>query len=172
MAQQRKYLDRKRRVPLNGRPIEPNWFNLLHKGFHAVENGWAEKAPYLSDVMWQGVDQQGISAQPAAFSNPLLREWLLVDEEEATTFLRNQWNNLRAPETAAEALEILASPDCLESGLGGHRLRVEHSAWETPAGTWAIGWCTDCAQVLLWLFTEDEGGCRSWPFYDHEMAGR
>lgn len=172
MAQQRKYLDKKRRVPLDGRPIEPDWYNLLHVGIRAVEKGWADKAPYLEEVMWEGIYEPGISPQPAAFSNPLLREWLRVDETAATSFLRDQWNNLRAPETAAEALEKLASPDCLESGLGGHRLRVAHDVRETPAGTWAIGWCTDCAQVLLWFFPEDEEGYRSWPFFDHEMGGQ
>ena len=127
MTRQRKYLDTKRRVLLQGRPIYPDWGLLLHLGKRAVDRGWADEAPFLSDVMWRGINEGGVWPQPAAFCNELLREWLTVDEPAACSFLREQWGHVRAPETSAEAVERLSADDCHERGID-HRLR---SAWST-----------------------------------------
>jgi hypothetical protein len=37
---------------------------------------------------------------------------------------------------------------------------------------WAVGWCHDCTQALLWWFseTDPDWAVRSWPFYDHRAA--
>lgn len=174
MVQQRKYLDSKRRVPLAGRPIYPQWNMIMEMGIRAVEKGWADESPYLSDVMWDGIRKQGICPQPAAFCNPLLREWLEADESPALDFLRTQWNNVRAPESVAEASEMLAVEDCISRGYG-HRLRMECAARETLSGAWAAGWCSDCVSALLWRFDNaqapgEEMTFQTWPFYDHEVC--
>ncbi|MDN5685845.1 MAG: hypothetical protein L0G94_04065 [Brachybacterium sp.] len=170
MGKQRKYLDRGRRIRLEGRPMDPDWMALLGAGRNAVLEGRADEAPFLSDVMWEGVSGFPRFPRAAAFDHPLIREWLHVDERAATAYLRQQWGMVRAPEDATEALSMMDSASCLIAGLGSHRLTADRFALPDPAegGTWVAGPCRDCQRALLWFFPDDGSLPRVWQFYDHE----
>lgn len=170
MPTARKFLDRGRRVPLEGRPLSPDWDQLLYLGMRAVEKGRADDSPYLSAVMFEDIYELGRFSKPAPFDNELLRQWLDADEGAAVVFIRQQLGNVRAPDTGAEAREILGRHDCLSDALGTHRLTTEQAVWRANDVTWAVGWCSDCVRALLWRFDEGEAPVTTWPFYDHESS--
>lgn len=175
MGKQRKYLDRGRRIRLEGRPFGADWWELLGAGRSAVISGRADACRYLDEVMWEDIVSYAHFPRPAAFDYPLMREWLHVDERAATTHLRQHWGMARALEDAAEALTMMDSVDCLTAGLGSHRLTADRFALPDPAegGTWLAGPCRDCQRALLWFFPDDGSLPRVWQFYDHqaEYAG-
>lgn len=169
MSRQRKYLDRGRKIALEGRPIDPDWMTLLGAGRSAVQRGSADTCRYLSEVMWEGILPFRLP-RPAAFDYPLMRRWLHLDEQAATTYLRRQWGMARAPEDTAEALSMMNGIGCLAAGLGSHRLTADRFTLPDPyvGGTWIVGPCRDCQRALLWFFPSDGSSHRSWEFYDHQ----
>ncbi|MGP5099688.1 hypothetical protein ACTXJ1_16865 [Brachybacterium alimentarium] len=56
MGKQRKYLDRGRKIELEGRPFKVDWSTLLGAGRSAVQKGRADEAAFLSEFMWEGVN--------------------------------------------------------------------------------------------------------------------
>lgn len=170
MSRQRKYLDRGRKIQLEGRPIEPDWSLLLGAGRSAVQKGSADACRYLSEVMWEDVLPDFRHPRAAAFDYPLMRQWLYIDERAATAYLREQWGMARAPEDTAEALSMMDDIDCLVAGLGSHRLTADKFTLPDPyvGGTWISGPCRDCHRALLWFFPSDGCRHRAWEFYDHE----
>lgn len=86
MDEQSNYLDRERLIRLEGRPIEPDWMTLLGAVHNAVQTGRAAVAPFLSDVMWEGVDDT-MAPRPAALDYPFMRRWLAAGEQAAIDYL-------------------------------------------------------------------------------------
>jgi hypothetical protein len=167
----RKYPDRQRRIPLDGRPVNPDWHPLLYYGIRAVDKGLAEESPYLSAVIFRGINERGVFARAAAFDYELLLEWLSINESDASAYIRDQLGTGRAPSDGEEAREMLARPDCLAERLGTHRLRDAMAVHHEDDAEWAVGWCLDCMQALLWRFPAGESSeLPTWPFYDHRVS--
>lgn len=164
----RKYLDRSRQIPLQGRPIVPDWFALLHMGQRTVSDGRAATTPYLETVMWERISEQAHQLKPATFDPDMVAQWVAVDEKRACDTLREQWGMARAPESADEALAFISTPDCITAELGSHRLTAAQAMWDYDDGEWAVGHCRDCTQPLLWFFPPD-GSVTTWPFYEYKQ---
>ncbi len=164
----RVFLDRSRKVPLEGRPLLVDWHVLLHVGMKAVERGTAD-TPWLSSIMWTGISPKGRFLRPLLFDFPMLRRWLEVEPVKATTYMRDGYGFLEAPRDVEEALAMLSTNDCYSTGLESHRLTQDQCVLSSAGGEWAVGTCRDCLRALLWYFPKD-GDPREWPFYDQTVT--
>ncbi|HEX7351438.1 hypothetical protein, partial [Brachybacterium sp.] len=102
MSRQRKYLDRGRRIALEGR---------------------ADAAPFLSEAMGEGVSSLPPSPRPALLDHPFLRSALDRREHETMGYLTEQWSAAWVdplPRDAAEVRGFLDRPDCITTGSGAH----------------------------------------------------
>lgn len=170
MGKQRKYLDRGRRIRLEGRPMEPDWLTLLGAGREAVREGTADSCRYLDEVMWEGVDPMMVTPRPALFDHPFLRSALDTREEVAVEYLHGQWDRAWVdplPDSAAEIRDMLELPDCAKRSRS--HLMTAYGA-KLPEGTvtWYAGYCAACMRAMLLRIDDDAFTVRWWPFYDHE----
>lgn len=173
MARQRKYLDRGRQIALEGRPYEVDWMTLLGAGRSAVEKGRADDAPFLSEVMWKGVNDAVVTPRPAALDHPLMRRWLAADEQAAIDYLCDGWGyapNEPKPETAAQMLALLDRPLCATEERWQHFMYVVKGRLPDGPLEWYVGYCYDCLRAMLMLDDGTEKDPRWWPFYDQETA--
>lgn len=168
----RVFLDRSRKVRLEGRPLYVDWSELLYVGMAATDS--AQCGPFLSSTMWINIYPLGRFLRPVLFDFPLLRRWLEVEPSKAMDYMRDGFGFLEAPRDVDEALAMLARDDCYAAGLGSHRLAAERRIFRTEAsrwgagGQWVVGTCNDCLRATLWFFP-DEGDPREWPFYDQTV---
>lgn len=173
MGKQRKYLDRGRKIALEGRPYEVDWVTLLEAGRSAVQSGRAAEATFLSEVMWEGVDPAVVPPRPAALDYPLMRRWLDVNEQEAIDYLCDGWGyavNGSRPETADQARALLSRPRCGTKETWQHfmySLKLLHR--EGPL-EWHVGYCQDCLWAVLVMDDEFAKEPLWWPFYDQESV--
>ncbi|SLN05208.1 hypothetical protein FM103_19375 [Corynebacterium xerosis] len=173
MRKQRKYLDRGRKIELEGRPFEVDWMTLLGAGRSAVQRGRADEAAFLSEVMWEDVDPAVVTHRPAALDYPLMRRWLDVHEDEAIDYLMDEWGlafDEPAPENAGQANELLELEDCITAGRGAHMLSAYQRSVPEGTGTWFVGYCSDCLRAILMWIDDADLSSRWWPFYDQESA--
>lgn len=175
MSRQRKYLDRGRWIALERRPIAVDWATLLGAGRNTVQKGRADAAPFLSEVMCEGVDRAVFAPapRPAALDHPLLRRWLDVNEQEAITYLCDGWGyalNQPAPETAAEARALLNRPYCAPKEQWRHFMYTVKFILQDGPLEWYVGYCSGCLRALLMLDDDTNNTVRWWQFYDQETT--
>lgn len=174
MGKQSEYLDRDRTIALEGRPHEVDWLTLLGAGRNAVQKGRADHVPFLSDVMWRGVDDTLVTPRPAALDHPFMRRWLAADEQAAIDYLCDGWGyalNEPEPETADEALALLDRPRCVtEANEWQHFMYVNKLLIQDGPVDWAVGYCNRCQWAVLMMDDEMEPGPSWWLFYDQETA--
>lgn len=173
MGKQRKYLDRGRRIALEGRPYRVEWLNLLGFGRLAVNEGRDASAPTLAEVMWEGIISVSPFLRPALLDHPFLRSALAVREEETLAYLTEQWRAAWVsplPRDADEARELLSRPSCGGVGRAAH-LMTAYAAW-LPEGevTWYAGFCERCMRAMLLRINNETFSVTWWPFYDQESA--
>lgn len=171
MGKQRKYLDRGRKIELEGRPYEVDWVTLLGAGRAAVQRGRADETAFLSEVMWEGVDSSVVTPRPAALDYPLMRRWLDLNEQEAIDYLCDGWGYALyqpKPETADQARALLDRPRCATKERWQHFMySVELKVKDGPL-EWYAGYCNDCQWAMLMLDDDLAKQPRWWPFYDQE----
>ena len=173
MAKQRKYLDRGRRIALEGRPYEVEWFELLGLGRLAAQNGRANSAPFLSEVMWEGVSSVPPFPRPVLLDHPFLRSALDRREDETMSYLTEQWSTAWVeplPQDADEARGILDRPDCLTAGSGAHLMTAYGAQLPEGTLTWYTGFCAHCMRAMLLRIDDATASTKWWPFYDQETA--
>ena len=171
MGKQRKYMDRGRRIALEGRPCEVEWMTLLGNGRSAVVNGRADDAPFLDEVMWEGI-YLSPTPRPAALDHPFLRSVLDRREDEAIAYLTERWSLAWVdplPQNAAAVREALDLPDC--AAAGSTHLMTGFGA-KLPDGpdTWYTGYCIHCMRAMLMQANTEAFSVKWWPFYDQETA--
>lgn len=170
MAKQRKYLDRGRRIALEGRPYEVEWLSLLGMGLSKARDGRADTVPFLSEVMWEGI-YLSPTPRSALLDHPFLRSALDRREEETMAYLTEQWTKAwikPLPRDAAEVWELLDRPDCITAGEGAHYMTGSGSTISEGLVTWYTGFCARCMRAILLRIDPEEFSVKSWPFYDQE----
>ena len=173
MGKQRKYLDRGRRIALEGRPYRVEWLSLLGFGRLAVQNGRADEAPFLSEVMWEGCSSVSPTPRPALFDHPFLRSALAVREEETLAYLSQQWSDAwvsSLPRNADEALELLSRPSCYDGSQSAHLMTAYGARLPEWEVTWYAGFCERCMRAMLLRINDETFSVSWWPFYDQESA--
>jgi hypothetical protein len=168
---QRKYLDRGRSIPLEGRPFRIDWMLLLGAGLSAAHKGRTEQAPFLEQVMWAGVDPKVIHPRPAALDFPLMRSWLDVNEREAMAYLIGEWGPSLLdppPHTAEQVRALLDRGDCVAAGRGAHLMARWMEKVEEGTASWYVGYCAHCVRALLLRVDAESFEVSWWPFYDQE----
>lgn len=173
MGKQRKYLDRGRRIALDGRPYRVEWLTLLDLGRQAVKQGRDGSAPTLAAVMWEGITSLSTSPRPALFDHPLLRSALAVREGETMAYLTEQWRNAwvsALPRDADEARELLSLPSCGEGRLAAHLMTAYAARLPEGEVTWYAGFCERCMRAMLLRINDERFSVTWWPFYDQESA--
>lgn len=170
MSGTRNYLDRGRRIWLEGRPTEVDWTALLGVGRNAGRGAspapGAPRRP-LDPEMWEGSGMPYFP-RPVLFDFPVLREWIALEEQEATSYMRSGFGFLRAPEDAAEALEMLSVSSCLARETS-HGYGYTRAHLQDDEVLWAVALCKDCGRALLQAHWDEDEGCQ-WDFYDQEAA--
>lgn len=172
MGKQRKYLDRGRRIALEGRPFDVEWLTLLGCGRSAVQKGRADDAPFLSEVMWEGISLPP-TPRPAVLDHPFLRSALDRREDETMAYLTEQWSNAWVdplPRDAAEARALLDRPDCITAGNGAHLMTAFAAKIPDEESTWYTGLCAHCMRAMLLRVDDAAFSVKWWPFYDQETA--
>lgn len=145
-------------------PIEPDWLTLLVLGKAVTQSGRGDDAPYLEELMWDGIHPSRMFPLPAVLNHQFMREWVRLEPTLACDHLRQSWGKLRAPDTAEEALDMLSSVNCEEAGLGEHRLTFAPASCVEDGTQWVAAPCNDCHRALLWQFWSN-GSTRTWQFY-------
>lgn len=170
----RKYLDRGRRVALEGRPYAVDWWDLVGLGLAKGRDGRADDAPFLSEVMWEGVSGLPRFPRPALLDHPFLRPALDRREEETMAYLTEQWSKAWVDplrRDASEVRELLDRPDCLTAGVGAHYMTGYGASISEGLSTWYTGFCARCMRAVLLRIDPDdpeELWVKAWPFYDQE----
>lgn len=174
MSGARKYLDRGRRIWLEGRPTEVDWMTLLGVGRTMVRGATpAPAAPRrpLEPVMWEGSGTPYLP-RPVLFDFPVLREWIALEEGDAVSYLRSELGPEHAPETGVAALEAMARQSCHEDNRV-HSTHPMKCGLDDDEGTWMVGVCRVCLRGVLalhagWPPADEE--YQEWDFYDQEVA--
>lgn len=172
MGELRTYLDRGRKLWLQGRPVGPDWMALLRAGSNEVRRNSPAPGPGarpLDRTMWETEGAGVYFPRPVLLDFPLLREWIALEEEEATSYLRLCWGTMRAPEDRPEALEMLSRPSCSTRGEQ-HWLSFAMESLEDSHGVWAVGVCKDCRRAILQCHGATDDGPVEWELYDSEAA--
>lgn len=159
MGAQRKYLDRGRRIPREGRPYAVEWLTLLAVSLVKGRDGRADDAMFLSEVMWEGVSGPRFP-RPALLDHPFLRSVQdLTDLDAQENELRQQAKVLR---------KLLDSPDCIAAGEGAHFMTGYGASISEGQVTWSTGLCARCLGAILLRIDLVESSVKAWPFYDQE----
>jgi len=173
MNKQRKYLDRGRRIALEGRPYRVEWLTLLSLGRRAVKQGRDGSAPTLAAVMWEGMTALSPTHRPALLDHPFLRSALAAREEMTLAYLTEQWRDAWVsplPRDADEALALLSRPSCGEGGRAAHLMTAYAARLPEGEVTWYAGFCEHCMRAMLLRINDETFAVTWWPFYDQESA--
>ncbi|WP_394217122.1 hypothetical protein [Brachybacterium vulturis] len=149
MSEQRKCLDRGRKIALEGRPYEVKWRPLLELGMTAVRDGCADTAPPLAEVMWEDATLAYLTDQAdqggRASIDPL-------------------------PRDVARVRELLDMPDGITAGSPAHLMTGYGASVSEGTVHWYAGVCAYCLRAMLLRVDDAARLFKWWTFYDQETT--
>lgn len=146
MSEQRKCLDRGRKIALEGRPYEVKWPTLRALGMTAVRDGCADTAPSLAEVMWEDATLAYLTDQGGRASIAPL------------------------PRDVARVRELLDMPDGITAGSPAHLMTGYKASVSEGTVHWYAGVCAYCLRAMLLRVDEAARSFKWWTFYDQETT--